>query len=116
MGELGEMEEDESPIASKTDEISRRVREMYERGVKVSEIARILGLSMSTIYRILHSEKVKLRRRAYRTRGRVSEEERDLILKLYREGKTIYEIAKIVKRPVSTVHYVVKRAIRGEQA
>ncbi len=64
---------------------------------------------MSTIYRILHSYGVKLRRKAYTTRGRVSEEEKELILRLYREGKSVYEIAKIVKRPVSTVHYVLKR-------
>ncbi len=98
-------------ITSREAEVAKKVRELYEKGVKVSDIARELNLSMSTIYRILHSQGVKLRRKAYVTRGRVTEEEKEVILRLHEEGKTVYEIAKIVKRPVSTVHYVLKRSL-----
>jgi len=100
----------EASVRSPLEEIARKVKERYERGEKVSDIARDLGLSMSTIYRILHSQGVKLRRKTYTTRGRVSEEEKNRILELFKQGKSVYEIAKIVKRPVSTVHYVIKRS------
>ncbi|MET1101193.1 MAG: helix-turn-helix domain-containing protein [Pyrodictiaceae archaeon] len=89
--------------------LSRKVVEMYNSGVNVRDIASSLGLSMSTIYRILKSSGVKMRRRKYVTRGRVSDEELEKIIRLYLEGKSIYEIAKIVDRPVSTIYYVVKK-------
>jgi len=40
---------------------------------------------------------------------RVSEEERRLIQRLREQGYSIYEIARRLNRPVSTIYYVVKR-------
>ena len=82
---------------------------MYRRGVNVSEIAEKLELSMSSIYRIIRSRGLSMRRGSYKSRGRISREELEKIVEMRRKGKSIYEIAKRLDRPPSTIFYVLKR-------
>ncbi len=89
--------------------IARKVVQMYQEGRSVKEIAEELGISMSTIYRLLAKKGVELRRRKYRARGRLTPEELEKIKKMYLEGKTIYAIAKELDRPTSTIYYALKR-------
>jgi excisionase family DNA binding protein len=89
--------------------IARKVVQMYLEGRSVKEIAEELGISMSTIYRLLAKKGVELRRRKYRARGRLTPEELEKIRKMYVEGKTIYAIAKELDRPTSTIYYALKR-------
>ncbi len=94
---------------SPEDVIASKVVTMYIEGRSVKEIAEELGISMSTIYRLLNKRGVKLRRRRYRSKGRLSEEELEEIKRMYLEGKTIYTIAKSLGRPPSTIYYALKR-------
>ena len=89
--------------------LARRVVEMYIEGRSIKSIAEELGISMSTIYRLLAKKGVTLRRRKYHARGRLKEEELEKIKKMYMEGKTIYMIAKELGRPPSTIYYALKR-------
>ena len=89
------------------------VEELYNKGVPVREIARRCSNSMSTVYKALERleemGRVKRRKGRYKRHRRLTEEEIEEIKKLYMSGKTIYEIAKIMDRPESTIYYVLKR-------
>ncbi len=89
--------------------IAQKVAEMYKEGRTVKEIAEELGLSMSTIYRLLAKKGVQLRRKPYKARGRLTPEELEQIKQLYQQGESIYSIAKKLNRPASTIYYALKR-------
>ena len=55
--------------------IADKVVSMYIEGYSVKSIAEELGISMSTIYRLLAKRGVKFRRRKYRSKGRLTQEE-----------------------------------------
>jgi transposase len=89
------------------------VEELYNRGVPVKEIAKRCGNSMSTVYKALErleaEGKVRRRKGRYRRHKRLTSEEIEEIRQLYESGRTIYEIAKMLDRPVSTIYYALKR-------
>lgn len=89
------------------------VEELYNNGVPVKEIAKRCGNSMSTVYKSLErleaEGRIKRRKGRYRRHRRLSGDELEEIRRLYVEGKTIYEIAKILDRPESTIYYALKR-------
>ena len=91
-----------------------RAAEMYNAGKSWDEIKKRLGLKSLTDVKVIleYAEKLKLvtlRKKKYKTRGRLSRLEKEEIVRMYREGKTVYEIAKTLGRPVSTVNAFLKR-------
>ena len=94
------------------DECLDLVEKLYNEGRPVEEIARLCGNSMSTVYRALDRleamGRVRRRKRRYKRRP-LSEQELHEIEMMYREGASIYEIAKRLDRPLSTIHYALKK-------
>lgn len=95
------------------DECMPLVEKMYNEGRPVKEIAKMCGNSMSTVYKALDRleamGRVKRRKGRYKRHRRLTENELREIEKLYREGASIYEIAKRLDRPESTIYYALKR-------
>jgi len=89
------------------------VEKMYNEGKPVKEIAKMCGNSMSTVYKALDRleamGRVKRRKGHYKRHRRLTPEEIEAIKKLYLEGASIYEIAKRLNRPESTIYYALKR-------
>lgn len=89
------------------------VEKMYREGKPVKEIAKMCSNSMSTVYKALDRleamGRVKRRKGHYKRHRRLTEEEIEEIKKLYLEGASIYEIAKRLDRPESTIYYALKR-------
>jgi transposase len=89
------------------------VEKMYNEGRPVKEIAKMCGNSMSTVYKALDrleaQGRVKRRKGHYKRHRRLTQEEIEFIKKLYLEGASIYEIAKRLERPESTIYYALKR-------
>ncbi len=115
----GGLKEQEAGPMDPEELIARKVVQMYLEGRSVKEIAEELGISMSTIYRLLAKKGVTLRRRKYNARGRLTQEELEKIRRMYLEGRSIYSIAKELGRPTSTIYYALKRmgllGQRGQQ-
>ena len=90
------------------------VEKLYMEGVPVREIARQCGNSMFTVYRVLHTlekeKRIKLRRGHYKQHKRLSDEEKERIVKMYLAGETVYKIAKKLGRHPSTVYSFLKRS------
>ena len=88
-------------------EARERIRALVEMGWTPAEIARFLNLNYdlvySFIYRYLNSSAP---RRRYR---KASKEEVQQILRLHAEGHSLKSIAEMLNRPISTVHYIIKR-------
>ncbi len=95
------------------DDCIKIVEELYNNGTPVKEIAKRCGNSMSTVYKALERleamGRVRRRKGRYRRHRRLTPEEIEEIKRLYMEGRTIYEIAKMLDRPESTVYYTLKR-------
>lgn len=89
------------------------VEKMYKEGAPVKEIVKKCGNSHSTVYKALYmlekEGKIRLRKGHYRSSVRVSEEELEQMIELYRNGYSIYRIAKMLDRPFSTVYQALKR-------
>lgn len=87
------------------------VEKMYKEGAPVREIAKRCH-SFSMVYRALRilvrEGKVEPRGRLGSKKRRLTEEEKKEILRLYREGWSIYSIAARLGRPVSTVSTFLK--------
>jgi len=95
------------------EECLKIVEKLYKEGIPVKEIAKHCGNSMSTVYKVLDRleamGRIKRRRGHYTKHRRLSEEELEQIKKLYTQGASIYEIARRLDRPESTVYYALKR-------
>jgi predicted transcriptional regulator len=89
------------------------VEKLYKDGVPVKEIAKHCGNSMSTVYKALERleamGRVKRRKGRYKGHRRLTEEELKTIEDMYRAGASVYEIAKRLGRPESTIYYALKK-------
>ena len=96
-----------------TSDISDVVEKLYKEGVPVMEIAKQLGVSLNKIYKTLDRleamGRIKKRRSHNAKHRRLTKEELEQIKKLYKQGASIYEIAKRLDRPVSTIAYTLKK-------
>jgi len=95
-----------------TNNIDEVVEKLYKEGVPVREIAKQLGVSLKKIYNILDRLEAmrRIKRRRQHTRHRrLSKEELEQIKKLFEQGASIYEIARRLDRPVSTIAYALKK-------
>ncbi len=95
---------------SLTPEEEEQLIHEYKEGVPVQDLLEKYGVSTTKLYEILrkHGVKLRARKRSHRRR-RLSDEEVKTIIELYRSGVSVYEIAKRLGRPVSTVYAVLKR-------
>ncbi len=95
------------------EECMKIVEELYKNGVPVREIAKHCSNSMSTVYKALERleemGRIQRRKGRYKRHRRLTRDELEEIKKLYEEGRTIYEIAKMLNRPESTIYYALKR-------
>ncbi len=93
-----------------TPEEEKKLVEEYLSGIPVQELMEKYGLSATKLYNILSKYGVPRRapRRSHSHR-RITPEEVEEIRKLYEQGASVYEIAKRLKRPISTVYAVLKR-------
>lgn len=84
---------------------------LYKQGVPLDVLKIRYGLrSAHCIYVILSMYGIKAQRNPHKKkRKRLSEEELEQIKKLYKQGASIYEIAKRLDRPVSTIAYTLKK-------
>ncbi|AEM38943.1 hypothetical protein Pyrfu_1075 [Pyrolobus fumarii 1A] len=91
------------------EEEEQLVRE-YMEGVPVQQLLEKYNISTTKLYEILKKHNVPHRssRRSHSHR-RVTPDEIEEIEKLYKQGATVYEIAKKLERPVSTVYAVLRR-------
>nr|2LVS_A Chain A, NMR solution structure of a CRISPR repeat binding protein [Hyperthermus butylicus DSM 5456] len=89
------------------------VEKLYKDGVPVKEIAKRSNNSMSTVYKALEKleamGRIKRRKGRYRQHRRLTEEELATIRELYLKGATVYEIARQLGRPESTIYYALKK-------
>jgi transposase len=89
------------------------VEKLYNQGLPLKEIAKHCNNSMSTVYRALRLLEelglIRRRRGRYRKHRRVTPEEEEKIAELYKRGYSMYQIAKLLNRPESTVYNVLKR-------
>ncbi len=86
--------------------------ELYKQGVPISEIMARLGIrSCSALYRILPSRRVNVT-----TRRRVKKDEIARICEMYRQGLSIYRIAKETGRAFSSVKYIIDRYCREDSS
>jgi len=89
------------------------VEKLYNQGIPVKEIAKHCGNSMSTVYKALDRleamGRIRRRKGRYRRHRRLSDEELEQIRRLYLSGASVYEIAKRLDRPESTIYYALKR-------
>ncbi|ABM80833.1 helix-turn-helix domain-containing protein [Hyperthermus butylicus] len=89
------------------------VEKLYKDGVPVKEIAKRCNNSMSTVYKALEKleamGRIKRRKGRYRQHRRLTEEELAPIRELYLKGATVYEIARQLGRPESTIYYALKK-------
>ena len=83
--------------------------DLYKQGLPVRIIAEKTGASYSTIYQALRRCGEEPSRRPVRYRGRLSDEEIEEIKRLWREGYSVYKIARRLGRPPSTIYYALKR-------
>ncbi len=95
------------------DECLEIVEKLYNEGKPVKEIAKLCGNSMSTVYKALDRleamGRVRRRKGHYKRHRRLTEQELREIERLFRDGASIYEIAKRLNRPESTIYYALKR-------
>ena len=95
------------------EECMKIVEKLYKDGVPVREIAKHCSNSMSTVYKALERleemGRIQRRKGRYKRHRRLTRDELEEIKKLYEEGRTIYEIAKMLNRPESTIYYALKR-------
>ncbi len=95
-------------------EILQQLVDLYNKGVPVKAMPRLLGLpGLEHVYALLdYAEKLKLivyrKKTGHTTYKRLSEAERQRIIELCKEGISVYKIAKIMKRGVGTVHKICK--------
>ncbi len=83
---------------------------LYLKGVPVKEIAETLNISYSAIYSALRRCGVEPnRKKRHRNVKRLTPEELEEIVKLYRSGESIYMIARRLGRAPSTIYYALKR-------
>ena len=76
------------------------VQALEEEGLKPKEIAEKLGVAVTTVYRYLQKKRKYKRHNTCQYRQR--------IIQMYREGKSIYAIAKELGVPSSSVTYVIQ--------
>lgn len=90
---------------------ARKIIEMYNNGVEIFDIQLEMGLRSPTcIYAVLRMFGVKpSRQKRRRKTRRLSVKEMEEMKRLYMSGKSVYEIAKMMNRPTSTVNYTLKR-------
>gem|GEM_PF-1037020 len=79
-----------------------KLKEMYDSGLTIRQIAKEMGLSYSKVRRALIKMGVKLKRRKP-----LSEEDKKII-ELYKEGMSISKISKLLSRNYNSVLRVVK--------
>lgn len=95
------------------DECLEIVEKLYSQGLPVKEIAKQCGNSMSTVYKTLDRLEamggIRRRKGRYRRHRRLSDEELEQIRRLYLSGASVYEIARRMDRPESTIYYALKR-------
>jgi predicted transcriptional regulator len=89
------------------------VEKLYKNGVPVKEIAKQCGNSMSTVYKALEKleamGRIKRRKGRYKGHRRLTDEELQTIAEMYKSGASVYEIAKRLGRPESTIYYALKK-------
>ncbi len=91
------------------EEEAELVRE-YREGKPVQYLLEKYGISTTKLYEILRRHGVELRaKKKGHKRRRLTEEEVEEIKRLYQSGVNVYQIAKRLGRPVSTVYAVLKR-------
>jgi len=93
-----------------SDIVVRDVVRLYLSGLRIDEIEEITGVNRGCIYYYLREYGYKPLRRGPRRLRRVSEEEKKLIIKMYKSGKSIYSIAKELKRSSETVWRILVEA------
>ncbi len=93
-----------------TPEEEKKLVEEYLSGTPVQELMEKYGISATKLYNVLSKYGVPRRipRRSHEHR-RITPKEVEEIRRLYKEGASVYEIAKKLKRPISTVYAVLKR-------
>ena len=87
--------------------MEEKVIELYEKGVPVKEIMRVVGLrSCEVVYRILRSRGVRRREKSRHKKlgGNVIEE----IRRRFEKGDSIYRLAKEYGLSTSRVYYIVR--------
>jgi len=83
------------------------VVKMYMEGLPIKEIKRRLGLSSTeAIYRIVRERGILRRRKS--SHKKLSPEVEEEIRRRYREGESIYRLAKEYGLSTSRVYYIVK--------
>ena len=85
------------------------VKEMYLRGDPVREIAKRCG-GYSTVYRALRELGIRLRRGPGKPHHRIGRREAEEIARLYKEGRTVYEIARALGLSPQAVYVFLKRS------
>ena len=95
-------------------EIRERIRALVEMGWTPAEIAKFIKVDYDLVYSFIHRYlNSTAPRRKYK---KASEEEVQQILRLHAEGHSMKSIAKMLNRPVSTIHYIIKRHTGGDKS
>lgn len=87
-------------------EVEEEVVREYHSGMKIAEIAAKHDISPMTIYTILYRHGVRPYRKGDGEKKRLTEDEIREMIRLRAEGLSIPEIAKRLRRSVSTVYMV----------
>ena len=91
---------------------SSKMKELYNGGMEIKEIAEVLGVRYNFVYNVISNEcRVNdIELRTNKNRGG----KKDMIIALYKEGKSNAEISKELKTNYQYVYKVVKEAMAAE--
>ena len=91
---------------------SSKMKELYNGGMEIKEIAEVLGVKYNFVYNVISNEcRINgIELRTNKNRGG----KKEAIIALYKEGKSNAEISKELKTNYQYVYKVVKEAMSAE--